>query len=310
MKISLFCGADVTTLSDATERVQAAATEGFDGVWFAQGFNLDALTAIAVLGGRVPGIGLGTSVLPIQGRHPLPLALAALTAADAIGPGRMTLGIGVSHRVVSEGVFEIPYAEAVARCREELVVLDQLLSEGRSTDFSGSTLSAHAKISAATPRPRLLLAALGPRMLELAGELADGTITWMTGPRALERDVMPVLRASAERAQRPAPVVVAGLPICVTNDVDTARSALSDAMKGPASMPSYRRMLEAEGVGDPVEIALVGSEAEVADRLEHLAAIGVDEVLANVSGTREEQIETRRFLARRSHASQSRREEP
>jgi 5,10-methylenetetrahydromethanopterin reductase len=296
VRISLFSGADVTSVAQVTERVQMAADDGFACLWFAQGFNLDALTAIAVAGSRVPGIDLGTAVVPIQGRHPLPLAIHALTVASAIGPERLTLGIGVTHRMVSEGMLGVPYSSVVNLCSEQLAVLSPLLGADRKVSFEGELLTARASVGTDSTSPGLVVAALGPRMLDLAGSHSDGTVTWMTGATTLRRDVIPRIKASADRAGRPSPRVVAGLPVCVTDDVAGARERIGAAMAGPATMPSYRRMLEAEGVAEPVDIALLGDEDRVLTQIRDLSEAGATELLANVQGTPEEQLRTRSLL--------------
>jgi alkanesulfonate monooxygenase SsuD/methylene tetrahydromethanopterin reductase-like flavin-dependent oxidoreductase (luciferase family) len=142
-----------------------------------------------------------------------------------------------------------------------------------------------------------VVAALGPRMLDLAGRYADGTVTWMTGRRALADHVVPRLRDSAAHADRVAPRVIAGLPVCVTDDVEGARARVDDAMAGPATMPSYRRMLEAEGAARPSEISLIGNEDRIAALLDGLGDAGATELLANVMGTDDEKSRTRAFLA-------------
>jgi F420-dependent oxidoreductase-like protein len=204
----------------------------------------------------------------------------------------VTLGVGVTHQIVSEGAFGIPYREALARCRDELVGLSGLLGESRSADYDGETLSVHAKFPSAMPAPRLVLAALGPRMLDLAGELTDGTVTWMTGPAALGRQVVPRLAAAAAAHGRPQPVVVVGLPVCVTDDVADARVRIGAQMAGSAALPSYRRMLAAEEVSEPVDIALIGGPGEIAARIARLAEAGATELLAYVQGTEDEQRAT------------------
>ena len=122
-KISVFGGADSPTVDELVSRTRAAAANGFDGIWFGQGFAVDTLTALAVAAREVPVIGVGTAVVPIQGRHPLPLAQQALTVADAAGPGRMTLGVGVTHRVVSEGSYGVPYWSVLGLCADQLEAL-------------------------------------------------------------------------------------------------------------------------------------------------------------------------------------------
>ena len=145
--VSVWGGADTTTVDAVVARVDAAATEGFGSIWFPQTAGLDALTALAVAAVKVPGIRLGTAVVPIQGRHPIPLAQQALTVADAAGPGRFTLGVGVTHAVVSEGWYGVPYRDVVALCEEELEALDGLLSTRRQADVEGAYLTARLTLS-------------------------------------------------------------------------------------------------------------------------------------------------------------------
>lgn len=296
MRIALFGGADSATAAEAVQRARAAAEDGFDAIWFAQGFHSDTLTALAVVAQAVEGIDLGTAVVPIQGRHPLPLALQALTVSGVAGPGRFTLGLGVTHQGVSEHCFGQPYASVVGLCAEELAALGPLLGPQRRVDHHSQALTARATLGAQAPTPGLVLAALGPKMLELAGRHTDGTVTWMTGRATLARQVVPRLRAAAAEADRPSPRVVVGLPVCVTDDVAGARERLGPAMAGAAQMASYRRMLEAEGVREPVDIAVIGDGDAVGAALGDLEAAGATELLANVLGTQEEQQRTRAFL--------------
>ena len=297
MRISLWGGGDATTVKDVVGRVGAAAEEGFEAIWFPQTASIDALTALAVAASQVGGIHVGTAVVPIQGRHPIPLAQQALTLADAAGPGRVTLGVGVTHAPVSEGWYGIPYAGIVELCAEELEALAPLLSDARRADVAGSRVTARITLPLSVPAPGLVLAALGPKMLDLAGRLTDGTVTWMTGVNTLGRDVVPRLRAAAAAAGRPDPRVVVGLPVCVTDDVAGARRRIGKAMSGAATMASYRRMVAAEAVAEPVDMALIGDAGEVGERIEALAAAGATELLANVVAEGDEVSRTRSFLA-------------
>ena len=197
MRISIYGGSDAATVDEVVARVHAAADEGFRSFWLPQTASVDALTALAVAGREVPSIGLGTAVVPIQGRHPIPLAQQALTLADAAGEGRVTLGVGVSHKPVSEGWYGIPYKSVVGLCEEELRALDGLLGPSRRADVDGDHLSAHLELAMKIARPGLVVAALGPKMLDLAGRHSDGTVTWMTGVATLRKDVVPRLRAAA-----------------------------------------------------------------------------------------------------------------
>ena len=297
MRISIYGGSDATTVDEVVARARAAANEGLASFWLPQTAGLDALTALAITAREVPKIGLGTAVVPLQGRHPIPLAQQALTLADAAGEGRVTLGIGVTHKPVSEGWYGIPYKSVVGLCAESLRALDGLLGSTRRADVDGEHVRAHIELPLRVARPGLVVAALGPKMLDLAGRYADGTVTWMTGVSTLRNDVVPRLRAAADKASRPAPRVVVGIPVCVTDDIAGARERLGPGMAGTARMASYARMVAAEGVGEPVDIALIGDEAAVARRIDELADGGMTELLANVLGDPDERARTRALLA-------------
>ena len=184
------------------EQVQRAADDGFASAWMSNVFGMDALTALAVAGSRVPGIELGTAAVPIYPRHPAALAQQALTASAALG-GRLTLGIGLSHKIVIEDMYGYSFAKPLRQMKEYLAVLTPLLS-GRPVTFSGQTV--HASIGLSVPAPDevpVLLAALGPGMLKLAGELTAGTVLWMTGPATIRGHVVPAITAAARGAGRP-----------------------------------------------------------------------------------------------------------
>ena len=296
LTISAWAGSDLRSVDEVVATVERMAGAGFDGVWLPQTLSVDALTALAVAARQVPRIHVGTAVVPIQGRHPIPMAQQALTVAQAAGPGRFTLGIGVSHAVVSEGFYGIPYSGVVPLCREQLEVLAALLGPGRRSDHVGARLTARAPVAIDTPAPSVVVAALGPRMLDLAGTLADGTITWMTGPATLATTVVPALGAAAARAGRPEPRVIAGLPVCVTRDVAAARDTIRPRIEGAAQMASYRRQLGLEALDDPAELAIVGDAGQVADRVRALSGIGVTELMADVFGTPDEREATTALL--------------
>lgn len=298
LRVSAWAGSGLTTVADVTGAVQHAADAGFDGVWVPQTLSVDALAAIAVAASHVPAIHIGSAVVPFQGRHPFPLAQQALTAADAAGPGRFTLGVGVTHAFVSETFYGFPYRDAVALCQEELQALHGLLGPDRRVNVAGRFVVAQVGISMQTPPPSLVVAALGPKMLELAGELSDGTVTWMTGPRTLRTRIIPAICDAAARAQRRSPRVIAGLPVCVTSDVAAARAAVRPRIQTAAQMPSYRRQLELEGIDDVAELAIVGDADHVLESISALAEAGVTELMADVFGTPDEQDRTRDVLCK------------
>jgi len=295
--IGLFAAGAGNAVADAVATARVAADAGLDAVWFPQTAGLDALTLLAVVAREVPDIRLGSGVVPIQGRHPFALAMQALAVADAAGPGRFTLGVGVTHASMSEAWYGVPFRGIVDVCTEVVTALGGLLGPERSTGIDGAHVSSHATISAAgAPVPGLVLAALAPRMVELAGRSTDGTITWMTGPTALGRDIVPRLRAAAEGAGRPAPRVVVGIQVCVTDDVPGARERIAPMMGLSAALPVYGRQLAAEGVDDFTELALVGSEDAVTERLQRYREAGMTELCAHVLGTDEERARTLAFL--------------
>jgi 5,10-methylenetetrahydromethanopterin reductase len=292
MAISAWAGSDLKSVEDVVTVVRTAAAAGFDTVWLPQTLSVDALTALAVAAQAVSGIHIGTAVVPIQGRHPIPLAQQALTVAQVSGPGRFTLGIGVTHPLVSEGWYGIPYRQVVDLCREELEALGELLGADRRSAVEGAHLTARTSLMIEGPAPSLVVAALGPRMLELAGTLSDGTVTWMTGPATLRTRVVPVIREAAARAGRPEPRVIAGLPVSVTHDPAAARDRIRPRIEGAGRMPSYRRQLALEGLDDLADLALIGDADEVAGQVEALAELGVTELMADVFGTPDEKEAT------------------
>jgi F420-dependent oxidoreductase-like protein len=259
-------------------------------------FGLEALVSLAVAGSQVPGIELGTAVVPTYPRHPAALAQQALTAALAVGPGRLILGIGVSHKIVIENMYGYSFDRPVRHMREYLSVLQPLL-DGTAVNVDGSTLSAH--IGLTTPRAGrvpVLLAALAPQMLKLAGEQTDGTVLWMTGPATVRDYVVPAISAAANAADRPSPRVVCILPVCVTSDPAAARASAENEFAIYGQLPSYRAMLDREGATGPGEVAIVGDEDEVAAQILALADVGVTDFVAAEYARGEDRERTRSLL--------------
>ncbi len=280
MRIGLFMVANRDTAT-LVERIVKAEEDGFHAVWFGQVMGPDVMTVLAVAGTRTQRIELGTSVVPVQLRHPVFMAQQALTVNAASG-GRLTLGLGPSHRVVVEGSWGLSYDRAAAYMREYLTVLRGLVHEGKA-QFQGEFFRVNVsfQVPGAGTFP-ILISALGPLMLRLAGEMAEGTVTWMTGPRTLEKHVIPRIVRAAERAGRSRPRIAVGLPLAVTGDPEAARQRAAQMFQFYGQLPSYRRMLDLEGVQAPHEVAIVGSEEEVERQLRRLADIGVTDFLASV----------------------------
>jgi 5,10-methylenetetrahydromethanopterin reductase len=267
------------TVDDVVEEARRAEADGFATYWASQIFSHDALTALAVVGREVPRIELGTSVAPTYPRHPMIMAQQALTVNAASG-GRLCLGIGLSHQIVIETMMGMSFAKPVRHLREYLSVLGPL-SRGEAVSVDGEDYRVHATLTVpgATPFP-IVVAALGPQMLKVTAKLADGTLTWCAGPSTLAEHTIPTITAAAEAAGRPAPRVIAALPVCVTTDVGGARERASKIFAIYGQLPSYRAMLDREGVAGPADIAIVGAASEVTERIASLADIGVTVVAA------------------------------
>jgi F420-dependent oxidoreductase-like protein len=286
-------------LSDAIRAIQRAEEKGFDSVWLPNIFGLDAVTTIAVAGRETSRIELGTFVVPTYPRHPVALAQQALTASAATG-GRFTLGIGLSHRVVIEGMLGLDYSKPVRHMREYLSVLVPLL-EGKPVQFRGEEYRVQAQLAVpGAARPSVVVAALGPQMLKLAGRLADGTATWMGGPTYLRDTAIPAIRAAAAEAGRPTPRVVAGFPVAVTAHEEAARASAAKVFAVYGTLPSYRAVLDVEGATTPADVAIVGTAGTVERALEHLAAAGVTDFNASpfpVDGDPDAVLRTYELLA-------------
>jgi len=243
----------------------------------------------------VPDIYLGTGVVPTYPRHPMMLAQQALTVQAATND-RLILGIGLSHKLVVESIWGLSFDKPVRHMREYLSVLAPLLKD-RAVDFHGETISTSAGLTVPpAAAPPVIVAALGTQMLEVAGRLADGTATWMTGPKTIETHTVPTIRSAAKEAGRPDPAIAVSLPVCVTDDPADAIERANTAFSIYGSLPSYRAMLDREGCEGPGDVAFVGDEDEVRARIEHLAEIGVTDFYAAEFGSEGDEAEATRTL--------------
>jgi F420-dependent oxidoreductase-like protein len=283
-------------LDEMVARVRAVERAGFSSAWLPQSTGFDALTALAVIGTAVDRIELGTSVVPTYPRHPVMLAAQALTAGAAAG-GRLVLGIGLSHRAGIERTYALSYDRPARHMREYLSILLPLLRD-RVVDYGGETLTGRAQLTIADPLPPpVLLAALQPRMLELAGGLADGTVTWCTGPIMIEEQIVPIVTKAAADAGRPAPRVVVPLPTIVTDDEADGRAKADEQLAGYGQIPVYRAVLDREGAAGPGDVSIVGDEASVAAQLRRLGEVGATDFVAIPCGSAEDRRRTLAHLA-------------
>lgn len=280
MKIGWFLGSGsaAPTLAAWVDEAVQAESDGFDSFWFAQTFGPEVLAVLAMAGQKTKRIELGTAVVPTFPRHPMVLAQEALTA-QAASNGRLTLGIGLSHKVTIEGALGLSFAHPARHMHEYLTIVKAIINEG-GVDFTGEMYRVNGTVNVpgATPCP-ILVAALGPAMLKVAGELADGTVTWMVGPRTLKTHIVPRIAEAAKAAGRPAPRIAVGVPVAVTDDAGAVRERMAGDLRVYSRLPSYQRMLETEAAARPVDVAVVGDEAAVERGLRAYAAAGATDLL-------------------------------
>jgi F420-dependent oxidoreductase-like protein len=281
------------TIDEIVAEARAARELGAHTFWASQIFGHDALTVLAVVAREVPEIELGTAVVPTYPRHPMMLAQQALSTQAAInskGDAGLCLGIGLSHKVVVESMWGLSFDKPVRHLKEYLSVLMPLL-EGKAVKFNGEEFRVQGAVTVGgSSRPSVVVAALGPQMLRVTGALTDGTSTWCVGPKTLRELTVPTLRQAAADAGRPEPRVVCALPVCVTDDVDDARRRAGRVFAMYDTLPSYKTMMNREGVDGPGGLAIVGGEAEVRDQLDELRSIGVTDFNAGVFSTDPEEL--------------------
>lgn len=286
---------------EVVDDARQAEADGFAAAWtvhFSRGY--DALTTLAVAGVSTERIELGVGIVPTYPRHPLALAQQAATTQVFCG-GRLTLGVGVSHRPVIEDLHGLPFTSPAAHMRDYLSVLGPLL-RGEPVSYQGEHYRVEGGFSVPGTSPvSVVVGALSPRMVRVAGELSDGVITWLAGPRTLTEAIVPALTESASAAGRSRPRVVAGLPVAVTDDPDRARETARIRFARYEGLENYRRVFDREGVGSVAELVIVGTESEVEKQVERYAEAGVTELWPVVFPVGDEPTvsisRTRAFLA-------------
>jgi F420-dependent oxidoreductase-like protein len=297
-------------LSFVVERAREAEAAGVDDIWLNQGIDLDGITVAALVAREVPRVVIGIAAVPMYPRHPVTLASQAKAAQLAAG-GRFALGIGLGHRAQVESVFGVPFDRPIRHLRDYLRAVRSLLDTGTAgvrgptvtADLSG--LPSAALGGGVTPRVPLLVAALAPQSLRAAGELSDGTLPYLSGPRTLESVIVPAITSAAAGAGRPAPRVAAGVPAVVTADPAAARAHAFAQLDGYARSPSYQAALEREGISHPVELALIGDEETVAEGLRRYLAAGATDVRVSPAAfaTDEDRLRTWRLAGELARAA-------
>jgi F420-dependent oxidoreductase-like protein len=278
---SVVVGNPKTTIDDLVDEVKSVEADGFDFFSLPNIFGHDAISVLSIAGRETSRIELATGVTPTPPRHPFSIAQQALTAQAAC-KGRFVLGIGLSHKVVIENMLGLSYAQPAKQMREYLEVL-MPLAQGKPVAFSGDLYQVNGGLQCAggTPLP-VVVAALGPKMLAVAGRLADGTATWMTGVKTLGDHTVPSINKAAKEAGRPAPRVIAALPFALVKDAAAAREVANKVFAIYGQLPSYRAMLDREGAANPADVGIVGDEATLRAGLASLKSAGVTHFLASV----------------------------
>lgn len=275
MRIGTMMGATgTTTLDDLIGMAKKVEAAGLDTIWMANIFSLDAISTLALIGREVPRIRFGTAVTPTYPRHPTAIAQQALTTAAATD-NRFTLGIGLSHQIVIEDMLGFSYDKPAKHMREYLSVL-MPLARGETVNFDGEQYRVHG-ITLDVPgadRLPVVVAALGPVMLKLAKEMADGTNTWMVGPKTMAAHIAPSIGPDA--------TIVGGVPIVLTTNVDEAREKIAKDLVIYGQLPSYRAMLDREGVSGPADIAIVGDENALRGEIKRFEDAGVTDFNAAI----------------------------
>jgi len=278
---------------------RAAEAAGFASVWFPQvPDDFDAMTAIALMGAATARIELGTAIVPLQSRHPVAMAQQALSTQAAC-EGRFTLGLGPSHHWIITDMLGLPYEKPARLTRNYVEVLNAAFGGPGPVDVENDDYCVHNPLDITdVEAPPILLAALAPLMLKIAGELAQGTILWMADERAIGDHVMPKITSAATAAGRPAPRVVAGVPValCPNDEVDAARAWANQALGHAEYSPNYIRLLEQGNATDVGDLLAAGDDAAVVARLRSFRDVGVTDLAVRVlpwGKSRAERIESR-----------------
>ncbi|MWA02429.1 TIGR03564 family F420-dependent LLM class oxidoreductase [Actinomadura sp. LD22] len=258
-----------------------AEAAGLDTVWVPQvPTDFDALLAVALMGTATDRIEIGTAVVPLQAQHPIALARQALSAQAATG-GRLALGVGPSHHWIVRDMLGLPYERPAGYTRDYLDVLDAAFAGPGPVEVENTTFTVRNPLGLGPVAPLpVLVAALGPVMLKLAGERADGTVLWMADEKAVGEHVVPRITAAAEAAGRPAPRIVAGVPVCLCrpSEVDAARERANRILGEAEVSPNYQRLLEYGAARDIGDICAAGDEAAIEARLRRFADAGVTDL--------------------------------
>jgi len=267
-------------VDDAVAQAKRAFAAGVRQVWLGQLFDVDSLALSALIGAAVPGLGVGTNAIPINPRHPLLVASLAQTA-QAAAHGKFSLGLALGGHEYERRAFGVSQTNIVQRLREHLTVLRAVLDEG-SVDFHGSEISAapeqSVRVPGGTPIP-LYVAAMGPKALAVAGELSDGTLPFLAGPRTIAEFIEPTIAKAAADAGRPKPRIITSVPVLVSDDADAARAEAAERLAFYETIPSYQKVIAREEVASAADLAAVGTPEAVARKLSSYRDAGATDLV-------------------------------
>jgi F420-dependent oxidoreductase-like protein len=281
MRIGLTGGGN--TVEQVVAQAQQAEADGFTSLWYASIVMGDPLVPMSIAGRATSRIELGTGVLQTYPVHPLLQANRVASAANAMGRPGLTLGIGPSHGQVVEGAYGYSYATPGRNTEEYVTALTALLrNETVNQDGAEWTVHSEGRMTATEYPVPVLLSALGPRLLRVAGEYAQGAILWMAQAKTIGEHIVPRINKAAADAGRPAPRIVAGLPVAVHEDRAEAREAAGFWSTAFRDMPNYQRILERSGFTDAADAAISGDERTVRAGLQALIDAGATDIWASV----------------------------
>jgi 5,10-methylenetetrahydromethanopterin reductase len=300
MRLGVMIGAERGEMARKVTKLVAdiewAESAGLDTAWMPQvPDDFDALAMVALMGARTSRIELGTAVVPLQAQHPIALARQALSI-NAVSGGRLALGVGPSHHWIVREMLGIPYEKPAAYTRDYLEVLNAALQGPGPVDVENGNFTVHNPTALGTESPLpVLVAALGPVMLQIAGEFADGTVLWMADERAIGDHIAPRINKAADNAGRPAPRIVAGIPVCLcaNSEIDAAKDRANRILAEAETSPNYQKLLDrgdARNVGD---LCAAGDPESILARFRQFADAGVTDLsvrLLPIGDTRDELI--------------------
>ncbi|OBK44038.1 LLM class F420-dependent oxidoreductase [Mycobacterium kubicae] len=277
----------INVVDDVIAQASRAYCSGVRQIWLGQQFDHDAIALAALVGAAVPGLGVGTAVVPINPRHPLIVASLAQTA-QAASHGNFSLGLGLGAHEPERRGFGTSWPNTITRLREHLTVLRSIFDTG-AVDFSGNEISAQpgwpVRVAGGTPVP-VYVGAMGPKALQVTGELADGTLPYLAGPRTIAEFIEPAIAKSATCAGRSKPRIIAQVPTLVSDDIDAARNFAREQLSFYETIPSYQKVIAREGVASAADLAAVGSAESVRRQLQsYLDAGATDVVLSALAWT-------------------------